>query len=114
LGQVEITSSAVSTHNLNDRAARYSSKTKPKPKSVNPILVAYVAKTPKGKTRLRRVGIRFQGQKEEVVSEVSQDDPRFVFEDDYKVRKATHEVVKKSSKFGRFFDASARVVYEPE
>ena len=98
---------------MSDRAARYSAKKQTRGRS-NPILVAYVAKTPKGKIRLRRVGIRFEGQKEEIVTSVPTDDARFVFEDDYKVRKAAHELVKKSPKFANFYDSSTRVFYDPD
>ena len=48
------------------------------------------------------------------MSEAPKDDPRYVFESDYKVRKSAHELVKKSAKFGRFYDASARVFYDKE
>ncbi|MFI5422303.1 MAG: hypothetical protein ACHQ1H_15175 [Nitrososphaerales archaeon] len=98
-----------------DRAARYSFKKQAsEKKGGGPILVAYVGRTPKGKIRLRRVGIRFQGQKEELVGEAPKDDPHYVFENDYKVRKAAHDLVKKSAKFGRFFDASTRVFYDSD
>ncbi|MDA4130573.1 MAG: hypothetical protein OK457_07360 [Thaumarchaeota archaeon] len=98
---------------MSDRAARYSSKKYSSGgKSDAPILVAYVGRTPKGKIRLRRVGIRFRGQKEELVAETPKDDPRFVFENDYKVRKSAHDLVAKSAKFGRFYDASTRVFYD--
>jgi hypothetical protein len=100
---------------MSDRAARYSSKkSTSSKKSRGPILVAYVGRTPKGKIRLRRVGIRFEGQKEELVGEAPPDDPRYVFENDYKVRKSAHDLVKKSAKFGRFYDASTRVFYDKE
>lgn len=95
-----------------DRAARYSWKEREKRKFPGTILVAYVARTPKGKIRLQRIGIRMKDKKEEVVSVLPKDDPQYVFEDDYKVRKATHEVVKGSAKFSRFHDSSARVFYE--
>jgi hypothetical protein len=100
---------------LSDRAARYAAKkhTSGK-KSDGPILVSYVGRTPKGKIRLPRIGIRFRGQKEEIVTEVPQEDPRYVFESDYKVRKSTHDLVRKSAKFGRFYDASTRVFYDKD
>ncbi len=98
---------------MTDRASKYAavkraSSMKP---SGAPILIAYVSRTAKGKVRLRRVAIRFQGGKEEVVAPVPQDDARFAFENDYKVRKAAHDLVKKSPKFSRFYDASTRVSY---
>jgi hypothetical protein len=96
---------------LRDRAARYSVK-KESTKRSNPLLIAYVARTPKGKIRLRKIGIRFEDQKEELVEELPTDDPRYVFENDYKVRKSTHDLVKKSAKFARFYDSSARVSYD--
>ncbi len=100
---------------MGDRAARYSSKKQASEKKTRgPILVAYVGRTPKGKIRLRRVGIRFQGQPEELVGEAPKDDPRFVFDNDYKVRKSAHEFVKKSAKFGRFYNSSTRVFYDSE
>jgi hypothetical protein len=98
---------------MKDRAARFSAKKQSTSKSTNPLLIAYVSKTPKGKIRIRRIGIRFESQKEEVVDSLPPDDPRFVFESDYKVRKSTHDLVKKSAKFARFYDASARVSYDP-
>lgn len=94
-----------------DRASRYASK-KGSARKSGPILIAYVARTPKGKIRLRKIGIRFEGQNEELVEMLPAADPRFVFDDDYKVRKAAHDVTKKSSKFSRFYDASARVSYD--
>ena len=100
---------------MSDRPARYAAKKhSTNKKSGGPVLVAYVGRTPKGKIRLRRIGIRFQGQKEEIVSEVPQDDPRYVFESDYKVRKSAHDLVRKSAKFGRFYDASTRVFYDKD
>jgi len=75
-------------------------------------LIAYVSRTPKGKIRLRKIGIRFEGQKEELVETLPSDDPRMVFENDYKVRKSAHEIVKRSAKFARFYNASARVSYD--
>jgi hypothetical protein len=77
-----------------------------------PLLIAYVARTPKGKIRLHKIGIRFENDKEEQVEKLPADDPRFVFDNDYKVRKSTHDIVKKSAKFARFYDASARVSYD--
>lgn len=97
---------------MNDRAARYAWKERVGQKYSDTILVAYVMRTPKGKIRLKRIGIRTKDQKEEVVSALPKDDPRYVFENDYKVRKATHETVKRSAKFSRYHDSSARVFYE--
>lgn len=98
---------------MKDRAAKYSSKKNAATKSPYPLLIAYVARTPKGKIRLRRINIRFENQRdEEIVEELPPDDPRYVFESDYKVRKAAHDVVKKSAKYARFYDASARVSYD--
>ena len=95
-----------------DRAARYASKKSTPGRRSNPLLIAYVAKTPKGKIRLREIGIRFPDQKEELVKKLPADDPRYVFENDYKVRKAAHDLVKKSAQFARFYDASARISYD--
>jgi hypothetical protein len=102
---------------MSNRASRYASKERDaqsKKSSGAPLLIAYVKRTPKGKIRLWRIGIRFQGQKEEKIGDLPADDPRFVFESDYKVRKAAHEVVKRSAKFSRFYDASTRVFYGSE
>ena len=102
---------------MSDRASRFARKKQQQSKgtkTTNPILVAYVGRTPKGKIRLKRIGIRFQGAREEIVSEVPADDARYAFENDYKVRKATHELVKKSPKFSRYYDSSARVFYGEE
>jgi hypothetical protein len=99
---------------LVDRAKRYYAKEQSETNkaSRSPVLIAYVKRTPKGKIRLHKIGIRFLGQKEESVGEMPPDDPRYVFESDYKVRKAAHDLVKKSAKFGRFYDTTARVFYE--
>lgn len=97
---------------MDDRAARYASKERTERKAPDTILVAYVFRTPKGKIRLQRIGIRMKGRKEEVISVLPGDDPRYVFENDYKVRKATHETVKRSAKFSRFYNSSTRVYYE--
>ena len=96
---------------MRDRAARYSHlKTE---KSVGrAILVAYVVRTPKGKIRLKRIAIRLQGQNEQPVSELPPTDPRFVFKDGYKVRKAAHDETKRSPRFSSFYDSSTRVVYD--
>jgi hypothetical protein len=101
---------------MRDRASRYAAKkasTSAK-KTTSTLLIAYVARTPKGKIRLRKIGIRFDNERneEELVEELPPDDPRYVFENDYKVRKSTHDIVKKSAKFSRFYDASARVSYD--
>ncbi len=96
-----------------DRASRYSAKKQASSgRRSGPLLIAYVAKTPKGKIRLHRIGIRFEDHKEELVDKLPTDDPRYVFENDYKVRKATHDLVKKSAQFARFYDASARISYD--
>ena len=96
---------------MGDRAARYSpAKTEKKP--ANAVLVAYVIRTPKGKIRLKRIGIRLHGQKEQQIAELPPTDPRYVFENDYKVRKATHDEIKRSAQFSRFHESSARVVYD--
>lgn len=99
---------------MKDRASRYAARKKTSStRGSGPLLIAYVARTPKGKIRLHKVGIRFQDQKEEeVVGQLPPDDPRYVFDNDYKVRKSTHEIVKKSAKFSRFYDASARISYD--
>jgi hypothetical protein len=98
---------------MTDRASRYAAKKhSTSPRRSSPLLIAYVAKTPKGKIRLKKIGIRFEDQKEELVDELPPDDPRYVFENDYKVRKAAHDEVKKSAKFARFYDASARISYD--
>jgi hypothetical protein len=97
---------------MKDRASRYAAKNKPSGRNPGPLLIAYVAKTPKGKTRLHQIGIRFEGQKEEIVEKLPEDDPRYVFESDYKVRKAAHDLVKKSAKFARYYNASARISYD--
>ena len=95
---------------LKDRALRYAPKFEKK--TGGAVLVAYVIRTPKGKIRLKRIGIRLQGQKEEPVCELPITDPKYVFESDYKVRKATHDEIKRSAQFSRFQDSTARVVYD--
>lgn len=94
---------------MGDRASRYSRTTE---KDSPAILVAYVVRTPKGKIRLRKIGIRIRGKKELPVSELPLTDPRYVFENDYKVRKAAHDETRKSAQFSRFSDSTARVIYE--
>ncbi len=76
-------------------------------------IIAHIGKTKKGKIRLRSVGITRKGQDEKLVFEnLPENDPRFVFEDDYGMRKATHEIVRKSGQFSRFYSSSVRIVYE--
>lgn len=96
---------------MTNRASRYTSK-RVSTRTSSPLLIAYVARTPKGKIRLRKIGIRFEGQKEELVQTLPADDPQSVFDNDYKVRKAAHDITKKSAKFARFYDASARISYD--
>ena len=96
---------------MGDRASRYAAVRSQK-KSGEAILIAYVVRTPKGKIRLKRIAIRLIGQKEEPVCELPPTDPKYVFENDYKVRKTMHDEVKRSGKFTRFQDSSARVIYE--
>lgn len=96
---------------MSDRARRYTSP-RPEKKGGNAILVAYVVRTPKGKIRLKRISIRIHGQKEQQVCELPPTDPKYVFESDYKVRKATHEEMKHSAQYSRFQDSSARVIYD--
>jgi hypothetical protein len=95
---------------MSDRASRYASARFEK-KTGDAILIAYVIRTPNGKIRLKRIGVRLQGQKEQPICELPPTDPKYVFESDYKVRKATHEEVRRSGKYTRFQDSSARVVY---
>lgn len=94
---------------LGDRASRYSHTPE---KDSAAVLIAYVVRTPKGKIRLRKIAIRLRGKKELDVTELPSMDPRFVFESDYKVRKAAHDETRKSAQFSRFSDSTARVVYE--
>lgn len=98
---------------MKDRAKRYAAIQRSKPKGTDALLVAHVKRTPKGKIRLTRVEISIKGEKEQVVTELPPDDPRYVFESDYKVRKTTHDLVKRSGKFSTFYDSSARVHYDP-
>ena len=96
---------------MRDRAAKYISS-KSQKKESEAVLVAYVFRTPKGKIRLKRIAIRLRGQKEQPVLELPLTDPRYVFENDYKVRKAAHNETKRSGRFSAFYDSSARVIYE--
>jgi hypothetical protein len=97
---------------MRDRAARYSFKKSDRATPSRAVLVAYVVRTPKGKIRLKRIAIRMLGQKEQLVSELAPTDPRYVFENDYKVRKAVHDETRHSARFGAFYDSSARVIYD--
>ena len=56
---------------MSDRASRYAAKNRPSGRRSGPLLIAYVAKTPKGKTRLHQIGIRFEDKKEEAGGEAS-------------------------------------------
>ncbi len=96
---------------MKDRAARYSSQRAEKSQG-RAVLIAYVARTPKGKIRLKRIAIRLQGQKEQPVLELPPTDPKYVFQSDYKVRKAAHDETKRSARYSAFYDSSARVVYD--
>jgi hypothetical protein len=58
------------------------------------------------------VGVRIGGEQEQDVLSLPPADPRYVFENDYKVRKASHDLVKASGRFSKFHDSSARVVYD--
>ena len=99
---------------MDERAARYAWRERPQQKSSDTTLIAYVVRTPKGKIRLQRIGIRLKGRKEDVVAVLPRDDPRYVFENNYKVRQAAHEAVKRSTKFTRYYDSSTRVFYESD
>lgn len=95
------------------RCARYSRK-KGDGENVerSAVILAHVGRTPKGKIRLKSVGIVLGRNSESLVSKVSDLDPRFVFETSYGVRKVAHDVVKKSGKFSRFHDSIVKVVYD--
>lgn len=99
---------------MDNRAKRYAAIERAKAKTGGALLIAHVKRTPKGKIRLSRVEIRIKDGKEEIVTELPKDDPRYVFEDDYKVRKMTHDLVKRSAKFSSFYDSSARVFYDSD
>ncbi|MDG6995411.1 MAG: hypothetical protein JRN52_05770 [Nitrososphaerota archaeon] len=99
---------------MDNRAKRYAAIERAKAKTGVALLLAHVKRTPKGKIRLSRVEIRIKDGKEEIVTELPKDDPRYVFEDDYKVRKMTHDLVKRSAKFGSFYASSARVLYDSD
>jgi hypothetical protein len=96
---------------MKERAARYLSSKNQKGES-DAILVAYVARTPKGKIRLKRIAIRLRGRKEEPITELPPNDPRYVFESDYKVRKSAHDATRRSGRFSAFYDSSTRVIYD--
>ena len=99
---------------MSERAKRYAAIQKSKAKQNDTLLIAHVKRTPKGKIRLSRIDIRISGGKEQVVTELPPDDPRYVFEDDYKIRKMTHDIVKRSGKFSTFYDCSARVFHDSD
>jgi hypothetical protein len=96
---------------MGDRAARYSSQ-KTKVNAGPALIIAHVQRTPKGKIRLVSVGVRISTQDEEEVVGLPLTDPRYVFDNDYKVRKSAHDLVKSSGRFSKFYDSSARVVYD--
>jgi hypothetical protein len=97
---------------LADRASRYASSDRAKNKSGSAIIIAHVHRTPRGKIRLSSVGVRIGGDQEKDVLRLPLTDPRYVFENDYKVRKAAHALVKASGRFSKFHDSSARVFYD--
>ena len=99
---------------MSARAKRYAAIQKSKSKQNDTLLIAHVKRTPKGKLRLSRIDIRISGGKDQVVTELPADDPRYVFEDDYKIRKMTHDLVKRSGKFSAFYDCSARVYHDSD
>ena len=63
---------------MKDRASRYA-PAKFEKKTGGAVLVAYVIRTPKGKIRLKRIGIRLQGQKEQPVCEAPTSRPQVCF-----------------------------------
>jgi len=94
------------------RAARYRRIRQP-PSPSDWTLIAHLGKTPKGKIRLYSIGITRRGEKERSVSgNLLANDPRYVFDDDYGMRKTAHEIVRKSGQFSKFYDSRIRIVYD--
>jgi hypothetical protein len=100
---------------MKDRAARYSrlSRTKSQRSLRDTLILAHVGRTPKGKLRLRKVGVVIAGGKEmDVSNELEENDPRFVFESDFGVRKEAHDIVRKSGRYSKFYDTIVKLVYD--
>ncbi len=95
---------------LKSRAARYRKPEKPRADSV---IVAHLGKTPKGKIRLYSISIKRKNEKEEAVSgNLPENDPRYVFDSEYAMRKVAHDIVRSSGRFTRFYDSSVKIVYD--
>jgi len=97
-----------------DRAARYARVSKNLKGPHEAVITAHVRRTPKGKIRLLRVGLSIGSEKEVKVNpdELPENDPRYVSENNYGVRKIAHDLVKKSGRYSRFYDTIVRVVYD--
>jgi len=101
---------------LTDRAARYARITRAKSskkENRDALILAHVSRTPKGKLRLNSVGIVIGGRgKESIVSgNLPPNDPRYVSESDYAIRKLAHGIVLSSGRFSKFYNSIVKLDY---
>ena len=96
---------------MTSRAARYR---KPERASgPDTIIVAHIGKNPRGKIRLFSLWLRRKNHKEEpIVQGLPVNDPRYVFDDEYSMRKLSHELVRRSGQYTKFYDCRVRIVYD--
>jgi len=101
-----------------DRASRYAriSRAKGEKGPRTELIIAHVTRTPKGKIRLQNVGIVIGSSKEVSANneKLSETDPRYVFETNYGVRKMTHNIVRRSGRYSKFYDTIVKVVYDSD
>ncbi|MHB8567776.1 MAG: hypothetical protein ACYC7D_07210 [Nitrososphaerales archaeon] len=99
---------------MTDRASRYAKITRAKSSKQerDTLILAHVGRTSKRKLRLLSVGIVIKGGKEAEVSDaLPENDPRYVADSDFAIRKITHDLVRASGRFSKFYDSIVKIDY---
>ena len=98
-----------------DRASRYAriQRTKSGKKLEREALIlAHAYRTPKGKLRLKSVGIAIgKGEEKIVTGALGETDPRYAFETDFGLRKEVHNLVRRSAQFSKYYNCVVKMVY---
>lgn len=102
---------------MSDRASRYAriSRARAGKRQGNTLILAHTRRTSTGRLRLISLGIVIEGNKESIVAgPFPENDPRYVADSEYSIRKMAHGIVRSSGRFTKFYDRVVKLVFEIE